>query len=272
MKIIRISGFILLLAGLWALYGVLIIPGPKDKNIEKPAAMAAQETPVLEMPTVGVPMLMYHSIAAEANNDAVISQERFVEHMAFLKEQQYNPISLDELYGYLQQGNKLPPRPVVITFDDGYRDTYEVVLPIIKQYGFKSTLFLSVGEMGQRLTWQEVKEMKAAGMVIASHGVAHNDLAGFNREQQKQDILQAKEILDRQLQQNTRYFCYPNGSYNKDTLELLQANGCLLAVTIEPGWVKKGDQPLALKRIWMGNAVDRNHLQERLTREDYPVI
>ena len=263
-------GSILLFAGLWGLTGVFVVPGPKEKLAE-PAEQPRNVLP-LEMPAVGVPVLMYHSVTDEKNNDAVISPERFAAQMEFLKKNDYHPISLDELYGYLQKGEKLPLRPVMLTFDDGYRDTYETVLPILKQHGFKSVLFLSVGEMGRRLTWQEVTEMKSAGMEIASHGFAHDELTGRSREEQKKDILQAKEILDRQLKQNTKYFCYPNGSYNRDTLELLQANGFLLAVTIDPGWVKKGDLPFTLRRIWIGNEVDLKNFQERLTRENYPMI
>ncbi|HWR41049.1 MAG TPA: polysaccharide deacetylase family protein [Patescibacteria group bacterium] len=270
-----LGGIILLIAGIWCGYGVLIVPETTGKSsgnaLETPLAKTTAAVQ-MEMPAVGVPVLMYHSVAAERDNDAVISRERFAEHMDFLQQRQYQPISLDQLYSYLQKGEKLPSRPVVITFDDGYRDTYEVVLPILKQHGFKSVLFLSVGEMEKRLKWQEVREMKAAGMEIASHGVAHKDLTGMSREQQRQDIMQAKEILDRQLQQDTRYFCYPNGRYNQDTLEVLQAGGFLLAVTIDPGWAKKGDPQFALQRIWMGNAVDLKRLEERLSREDYPVI
>lgn len=218
----------------------------------------------------GVPVLMYHKIGDEPNNDAVISREKFLEQMDYLHQNRYHPISLEELYAYLTRGEKLPPRPVVITFDDGYRDTYEVALPVLKQYGFKSALFIPGMQVGRRLSREELLEMKAAGMEVAAHGFYHRSLGMLSPREQEEEIRKSKEILDRTLGQDTRFFCYPNGSYNRETLRILREAGFVMAFTMEPGWAKPGDNLLALKRIWMGNRISPAHLQERLTREDYP--
>jgi len=69
----------------------------------------------------GVPVLMYHEIGREKNNNTVISPELFQQHMAYLYEHNYTTISLEDLYGYIRGEKGLPPKPVVITFDDGYR-------------------------------------------------------------------------------------------------------------------------------------------------------
>ncbi len=220
----------------------------------------------------GVPVLMYHSIGDEPNNDAVISKERFAEQMAFLHSKQYNTLTLDELYGYITAKKPLPSKPVVITFDDGYRDTYEAALPILKQYGFRSTMFIPVGDVGKYLTWQQLREMKAAGMDIGSHSYTHRELAGLSREVQATEITKAKELLDRELNQDTRWFCYPYGTFNQTTKELLKANGITIAVTINPGWTKAGDDPLTLQRVWLGNGVTLKHFEERLTSENYSIL
>lgn len=218
----------------------------------------------------GVPVLMYHKIGDEPNNDAVISREKFLEQMAYLYQNRYHPISLEELYAYLTRGEKLPPRSVVITFDDGYRDTYEVALPVLKQYGFKSVLFIPGMQVGKRLSREELLEMKAAGMEIAAHGFYHRSLGVLSPREQEEEIRKSKEILDQTLGQDTRFFCYPNGSYNQETLRILRETGFVMAFTMEPGWAKPGDNLLALKRIWMGNRIDLTRLQQRLAREDYP--
>lgn len=218
----------------------------------------------------GVPVLMYHKIGDEPNNDAVISREKFLEQMNYLHRNGYHPISLEELYAYLTRGQKLPPRPVVITFDDGYRDTYEVALPVLKQYGFKSVLFIPGMQVGKRLSREELLEMRAAGMEIAAHGFYHRPLGALSPREQEEEIKKSKEILDQTLGQDTRFFCYPNGSYNRETLRILREAGFVMAFTMEPGWAKPGDDLLTLKRIWMGNRINPAHLQERLTREDYP--
>jgi len=255
---------LILIAGSWYILGI-----PRQETPFVPVASPQDNT--LTVP-FGVPVLMYHSIGEEKNNDAVISRDRFAAQMAYLYQNNYHPISLEDLYGYLSAKQALPPKPVVITFDDGYKDTYEVAFPVLKQYGFKSTLFIPAGEVGVNLSWQELQEMKVAGMEIASHSFKHRSLSDLSSEEQMAEIHQSKELLDRYLNQETKYFCYPNGSYTQQTLQLLKDSGFVLAVTIDPGWVKPGDNPLTLRRIWMGNAVELRHLEERLTREDYSII
>lgn len=260
-----IVGLILILiAGAWHVFGI------SREKIPVVSVASVQEN-TLTVPS-GVPVLMYHSIGEEKNNDAVISRERFVAQMAYLYQNNYHPISLEDLYGYLSMKRALPPRPVVITFDDGYRDTYEVAFPVLKQYGFKSVLFIPAGTVGQILSWTELKEMKAAGMEIASHSLSHRSLSDLSIEEQMAEIRKSKELLDHYLGQETKYFCYPNGSYTQKTLQLLRDGGVILAVTIDPGWVKPGDDPLTLRRIWMGNTVELRNLEERLTRADYPLL
>ncbi len=234
----------------------------------KPAPTAAAKVP----PPAGVPVLMYHQIGDEKDNDAVISPARFNEHMEYLHKNGYSTLSLDELDAYLSGGLELPAKPVVLTFDDGYRDTYEIALPVLKSYGFKSTLFIPAASADRRLSWQELKEMKAAGMAVASHSYTHRELAAMSPAEQLTEIVKSKESLDSNLGQDTKYFCYPDGSFDGTTLKLLREKGFRLAVTINPGWVKRGDNPLTLKRVWVGNAVGVRQLEERLTKENYSII
>ncbi len=237
-----------------------------------PAAPQENKPVAKHAPPAGIPVLMYHSIGEAKNNDAVIAKERFAEQMAYLASHNYTPISLDDLYAYLSSSGDLPAKPVVLTFDDGYRDTYEVALPILRKYGFKSVLFIPASFAGDRLSWQELREMKVAGMEIASHSLTHRDLGDMTPAQQAEEIAKSKEILDSFLSQNTRYFCYPNSSYNQETLKLLKSHGFRLAFTIDPGWAKPGDEPLTLRRVWMGNNVDLAHFEERLSRSDYSIL
>ncbi|MDT8900826.1 polysaccharide deacetylase family protein [Anaeroselena agilis] len=261
------------LAGVFWLGGCAASGGkpaaPAGGQTAKPAA--AEQNRKMP-PPAGVPVLMYHKIGGEKGNDAVISEALFISHMEFLHNNGYKTLSLAELEAYLDGRAELPPKPVVITFDDGYRDTYEIALPVLKKYGLKSTLFIPVADADRRLSWAELREMKAAGMEIGSHNYSHRELAAMTPARQAEEIGRSKEVLDRNLGQDSRYFCYPNGSYDAETLRLLKAKGFRLAVTIEPGWVKRGDTPLLLKRVWMGNGVDLKQFETRLTREDYPII
>lgn len=265
--------WMLLLTGMLVL---LNLSGCSNSQPGNPAAVSQSTTTPVNQPAMsfpaGVPVLMYHSIGEEMGNDAVISPTLFAEQMAYLHSQGYNPVTMDQLYDYLTSQKGLPSKPVLITFDDGYRDTYEIALPILKRYEFKSTLFVLTSDSERRLTWQELQEMKASGMEIASHSYAHRNLAGMTVAAQADEITRSKELLDRNLKQDTRYFCYPNSSFSTETKRILQEKGFKLAVTIDPGWVKVGDDRFALRRVWIGNGVDINRFKERLTRADYPII
>lgn len=239
----------------------------------QPPAAAKDKAPAVPLTVPrGVPVLMYHSIGDERDNDAVISKERFVEQMEFLDRNHYNLLTLDELAGYISQGKPLPEKPVVLTFDDGYRDTFDVAMPILKQYGFPSTVFIPAGEVGTNLTWEQLREMKAAGMQVGSHSYFHRELAKLSPAEQAEEIAKSKEVLDRNLHQDTRWFCYPYGSYDDVTLKLLREKGLTIAVTTNAGWAKKDDNPLVLNRVWIGNSVDLKHFEERLTKEDYSML
>lgn len=266
-----ITAFILAILAA-AAAGCMSAPPAVKAPAAPPAAAQESKPAVKHAPPAGIPVLMYHSIGEEKNNDAVISKDRFAEQMGYLAKHNYTPISLDDLYAYLGGSGDLPAKPVLLTFDDGYRDTYEVVFPILKQYGFKSVLFIPATFAGTRLSWQELREMKAAGMEIGSHSLTHRDLGDMTPAQQAEEIAKSKEILDSFLSQNTRYFCYPNSSFNQETLKLLKSHGFRLAFTINPGWVKPGDDPLTLQRVWMGNNVDLAHFEERLSRSDYSML
>ncbi|WP_158618731.1 polysaccharide deacetylase family protein [Methylomusa anaerophila] len=274
-----LCGLLLVIAGgIWYYFG-LVQEMAKGQN---PAGASVSQTPANALPKAGpdkavalpagIPVLMYHSISNEPDNDAVISPKLFKEQMQFLYKNQYTPISLDQLYSYLNGGRDLPAKPVVITFDDGYRDTYEIAYPVLKQYGFISVLFIPASEIGQRLSAAELAEMKAAGMEIASHSYTHRDLSTLSRQEQLAEIVKSKEVLDRLLSQDTRHFCYPYSGYDPATLEILKEKGFKLAVTTTPGWARPGDDFLLIKRIWMGNSVDLSRFEERLTRENYSIL
>lgn len=237
-------------------------------QVTAPAAITPEPWTV----PAGVPVLMYHSIGEEEGNDAVISPHLFREHMAYLYQHHYHPITLDELYAFLQENKPLPPQPVIITFDDGYRDTWEIAWPVLQQYGFRGVLFIPASEIGQRLQREELQAMRAGGMEIGAHSYTHRELTSLSPAEQAQEIKQAKAVLDAALGQDTKYFCYPNGRYSQETLRLLRTQGFVLAFTTEPGWAQRGDNPLTLRRVWLGNGVDLPRLEERLSRPDYPLL
>lgn len=150
------------------------------------------ETPELDAGgyTARVPILMYHSIDVEGVDDSKVTPERFEEHLSALEQAGYTAVDFDQLLAYVERGEDLPDRPVVITFDDGYRDNMAVV-PILEAHGMKMTIFAigcSVGKdtykdtgvaMTPHFTREEAAQMISTGAVaIGSHGYDVHEVEG----------------------------------------------------------------------------------------------
>lgn len=235
---------------------------------EVPKKPVITETTGTEVPK-GVPVLMYHMVGPDEDNDAVIREDLFRAQMKLLKEKGFHPISMQQLYDYMTAGKGLPPKPVVLNFDDGYKDTYTIVYPIMKEYNFPFTVYVNPGDVGTRLTWDELKEMSEGGATISNHGYDHVRMRELTPEQQKANIVKAQEALQEKLGRINTWFCYPYGSVTADTPAIAKDAGILLGVTMNPGWTHVGDDPYAVHRIWIGNAVDLEHFEERITTEQY---
>ena len=113
--------------------------------------------------------------------DLSVSPELFAQHLDLLQAAGYTTVSLYDLADFLAHGTPLPPQPVIITFDDGYRDNYENAFPLLRARGMKATFFVISDFMDEErpeyLTWDMAREMLAAGMSIESHGRNHFSLA-----------------------------------------------------------------------------------------------
>ena len=125
---------------------------------------------------------MYHMIGDVPDNDAVLLESHFREQMKFLKDNDFHPLTLDQLYDYMVHNKPVPVRPVVLTFDDGYYNNYLNAYPLLQKYGMKAVLSIIVGETDKysgldenkesysHVTWDMVNEMRESGLVeIQNH-------------------------------------------------------------------------------------------------------
>ncbi|WP_052045154.1 polysaccharide deacetylase family protein [Caloranaerobacter azorensis] len=215
-----------------------------------------------------VPVLMYHHLLEKkdikgkfVNDSAVIAVESFNQQMKILHEQGYTTITLDELEKYLKGEILLPEKSILITFDDGYKSNYVYAYPLLKQYGFRATVFIITRyipyhmtefnpEKLQIISWQEIQRSRDV-FEFASHT---HDLHRLNDKNISYVICKDKEEVFRDLKfsmeiLDTKYLAYPYGQYNEETLNILRKLGYTLAFTIKPGKVKPGDDLLQLKRI-----------------------
>lgn len=195
--------------------------------------------------TLKVPILMYHYISEPPPGadiyrvDLSVTPESFRQQMAFLKENGYTPIDFYELSTAIVAHIELPEKPIILTFDDGYLDNYEQAFPILREFGFKGnffvvTEFIDSGREGY-MDWTMIEEMAAAGQRIESHSRTHPDLATKSRDGLIWEILGSQETLAAHIGYRPRYFCYPGGTYNEETIQALRDLDFWGAVTTENG-------------------------------------
>jgi len=101
---------------------------------------------------------MYHSISENRTDNITMTVQMFAKQMEYLKKNNYSTISFAELDNHLNKGLKLPVKPIIITFDDGYLNNYDMALPVLKKLGFKATVFLTPGYIGKINEWDAGRE------------------------------------------------------------------------------------------------------------------
>lgn len=217
---------------------------------------------------VRVPILMYHHIEdppPDANvfrRDLSVPPARFEAQLRFLAEQGYQSITLNDLALHLTVGKPLPPKPIILTFDDGYIDAYTYAFPLLKQYGFVGTFFLVTGYIDSHnpdfVSWAEVEEMHAAGMRFEPHSYDHPDLRNRGYQFLVFQTLGPKQAIEERTGEPCRFFAYPSGRYDQFVIDVLHSAGYWGAVLTEQGATHGTDDLFLLRRIRVsgGDRVD----------------
>jgi peptidoglycan/xylan/chitin deacetylase (PgdA/CDA1 family) len=206
-----------------------------------------------------VPILCYHRFGKTCKSNLCISERTFAKHLEYLKNNGYHTIHLRDLMAFLNYKTAIPSKSVIITLDDGYRSTYEFAYPLLKRYGFTATLFIYtdfIEASGNALTWHQLRKLKAAGFEIGSHSMSHTDLTKKLPHENgptywsriTKELINSKEIIDRELKQDTQFFAYPYGNYDQQILGLFSNTGYKLGLTIRTGGNSFFANSMTLKR------------------------
>jgi len=178
-----------------------------------------------------IPILTYHNFTKDEGDSYKINIEEFEKQMDCLATHNYSVISLSELLTGLKTG-QLPPKPIAITIDDGFKSTYTLAYPILKKHNFPATLFLYTNFIEKNngsLTWEEIVEMTKNNIEIGSHTLSHCNLLKYKKNENyetylarvKKEIFLSKEILESKIERKTKYFAYPYGTYSSTIKDLV---------------------------------------------------
>lgn len=175
-----------------------------------------------------VPVLMYHYISAVPADQATsalavdlrVPPELFEQHLAYLRDQGYATLSAPLMWEALNGRAVLPPKPVMLTFDDGYGDAYANALPLLQKYGFKGTFFITANLIGRAgyMTWDQVKALDVAGMDIESHAMDHMPMSSLTLTGLSYQMGTSRQALAEKLGHEVRFFAYPSGDYSATSI------------------------------------------------------
>jgi hypothetical protein len=215
-----------------------------------------------------VPVLMYHAIgtspAGAPYPELFVSDAGFRAQIAALAHRGYHAITLEHLWAAWHGRAPLPRRPVVLTFDDGYRGDYYQAMPVLHRHGWPGVLNLLVANLHRRgwgiKTWM-VRHMIAAGWEVDSHTLTHPDLTTVSRAQLWNEVHGSRLVLQRLFHVPVEFFCYPAGAFDPQVEAAVRRAGYLAATSELPGPAEP-EQGDALHRI----RVDGGETPEQLLR------
>lgn len=202
-----------------------------------------------------VPILIYHSIRPYVPADSkgarrwIATPETLDAELAWLKENAYTPVSFDALAAHLARGAPLPPRPVIISFDDDWQSQYVNAVPLLRKYGFTATFFVWVRAVGRahHMSWDEIKELDAEGMEIGCHTLTHLILPRLKSDDQlRREIVAARDLIAAHLGHPVTSLAYPFGQYDERVVEIAREAGFTTARSTWPGVYHTKDGLLSL--------------------------
>jgi len=243
-------------------------PAPVEAAPAEPVPVeptpAIAPTPDGEARSARVPILMYHYVSeppAGADRyrvDLSVTPQTFAAHLDAMQQAGYTPISLYTLLAHLNQGEPLPEKPVIITFDDGYRDNYEHAFPLLRERGMTATFFVVTDFIDEQregyLTWDMVREMYAAGMSIESHGRNHVSLKNKDRDYLIWQALGSLETIQYELGVRPYFVSYPAGEYDDLTITIFREAGYWAGVTTAQGATHHSDDLFRIRRVRVRNS------------------
>ncbi len=224
---------------------------------------------------VRVPILMYHHVrpmlASFTAKDRLysVTPESFEAQMRGLKKAGYTTISPRDLEAAIEGRAMLPTNPVLLTFDDGYREHYTRVLPLLRELNFQATYFIITGatQLGGYMKKDMIREAYQTGLVtIADHTRNHPFLAHMSLVTRAPEITESKKDLEAIIDHPVYDFAYPYGSWNQDVADEVKAAGYTLGFGIRLGSLHASSTRYELRRIRVLNEENVTSLVGRFSK------
>jgi peptidoglycan/xylan/chitin deacetylase (PgdA/CDA1 family) len=211
-----------------------------------------------------VPILMYHRIGNDARDRRfTVSPERFKQQMQYLSDSGYCVVGLKSFVDALDGIASLPNKSVVLTFDDGFKETFDFACPVLKSFGYTAAFFLVTRLMGRTnewmrranyagaplMNWTHARRLLEEGFEIGSHTATHPALPEIDPTVARREIDESKRELEDRLGVAMRFFAYPFGRLNQTVQKLVSESGYLAACSTRSGFNNAQVDRYALRRL-----------------------
>jgi peptidoglycan/xylan/chitin deacetylase (PgdA/CDA1 family) len=197
-----------------------------------------------------VPILEYHVLGAAPADapypELYVTRPDFHRQMDWLEEHGYQAVTLETVEHAWYEGGTLPAKPVVLSFDDGYRPQFTYALPELRRHGWPGVLNLKAE--GSDLYTSNVEAMIDAGWELAAHTIHHQDLTTLGAAELKEEVAGSRAMLRREYGVPVADFCYPAGQFDETVIAAVKAAGYTAATTEIPGEADR-EAPYELARF-----------------------
>lgn len=226
----------------------------KKKKYEDAIPTVKDDTPATPSYTIqsasesvsggGVPVLCYHHLAPQGGpmGGYNLHPNLLEEQFKFLKAAGYQTVRLDQFYSYIngKKPSDFPDKPILLTFDDGSKTHWEILVPLLKKYGFTASVFIypSIISSGKKyyMTWDQLNNALDSGVLdLGSHTLYHPKLPTMSRTLIRKQLLESKQILETKTGRKVIDLAYPFGLFDPRVIEEAKAIGYRMAFTVNPG-------------------------------------
>lgn len=216
-----------------------------------------------------VPILMYHEIAdpTETRSRFAVSPTAFAAQLAYLRDAGFRTITAGAMSAILAgHADGLPDRAVVVTFDDGYADFYTRALPVLEQYGFTATVFVTSGWVqeagpGRMLNWSQLVEATRTGIEVGAHSSQHPQLDQLPEKLLREELYASKERIEDKLGLPVPGLAYPFGYSNAKVRQVARESGYGYAYAVNNIMASPTSDLFALPRLTIRRATTLTDLR-----------
>jgi peptidoglycan/xylan/chitin deacetylase (PgdA/CDA1 family) len=212
-----------------------------------------------------IPVLMYHRVVKEAPTaskyNIYVTRKNLEKQFQFLQARGFEPVTFEGL-----MTRRIPPKPVILTFDDGYEDSYSQLFPLLRQYQMKGVVYILGNRKHRNNFWDipqgepealllkdsQIREMSQSGLVeFGAHSLNHPRLTQLKPQETRKEIEASKKSIEKLLGKPVLSFAYPYGLFNEDIKKMTKEAGYTFGIAVKGRPTRFGEDLMEIRRVHM---------------------